>query len=95
MDFDPINLSLDVVQFLSTGAIGVYVWISNRDRNGHNERLSGIEDALDLAPKNVDIAGIYKRLDDLHGDIRELAGKLDALVKTHAMVLQHMIDGRK
>lgn len=91
----PIKLWIDIIQFLATGAIGVYVWFGNRERFEQRERLSRIEDTLNHSPSHADISGIYKRLDDLHGDLRELVGKVDALAKSHALVMQQMIEGRR
>lgn len=83
---------VDVSQFLLTVIIGVYVWASNR---WYSERFNRIENTLNHAPKSADIAGIYSRLDDLHGDLRELVGKVDALAKSQDLVMQQMMEGRR
>lgn len=58
----------------------------------HEARVGRIEERLLHGPTFVDIAGIYKRIDALHGDVREMSGKLDGLSNQNNLVMQHLID---
>lgn len=61
----------------------------------HETRLGRIEEGLKHVPTHSDISGLYKRIEAVHGDLREISGKMDALVGSHALVMQHMIEGRR
>ena len=93
-----LSLGFDVLQILMTAVVGIYIWLSNRSQvtveriqkletivseeaNAQNQRLSRIEEQLTHVGK-------------MHGDVRELAGKVDGLAKTHQLVIDQMLKRR-
>ncbi|MBI5659883.1 MAG: hypothetical protein HZC43_10140 [Nitrosomonadales bacterium] len=47
MDIEVLKLGFQVLQFLVTGALAVYVYLSNKDKVT-NDRIGKLEDDLDL-----------------------------------------------
>jgi len=46
MDIETAKLGFQILQFIATGAVGVYVYLTNRDKVT-NERITRLEDDLD------------------------------------------------
>lgn len=66
--------------------------IVDRSVEAHADRLGRIEEQLKHVPTQGDIAGIYRRIDDVHGALRELGGKFDAYAKAQALMMEHMVE---
>lgn len=62
---------------------------------GHEARIGRIEESAKHAPNQGDIGGLYKRIEAVHGELREISGKMDALVQSHSLVMQHMMERSK
>ena len=75
MDTETLNFYFDVAQFFATGAIGVYVYISNKNRVT-NDRITVLESDLDarLEGQSVRVAKLEEAAEHAptHGDLGEL-----------------------
>jgi hypothetical protein len=87
MDKSNLQLWFDIAQFLATGAIGVYVYISNKDRvtNTRITELEGyVEKRLDNhASRIATVEETVKHIPS-HGDIgevRDMIGRVGGDVK--------------
>lgn len=89
MDIETLKFGFQVLQFLATGAIGVYVYISNKNRVT-NDRITGLENDLDarLDGQNERVAKFeealqhaptHADLSGLHKRITEVGGDVKLL----------------
>lgn len=105
MDYPVVKFWMDVAQFALTIAVWLYVWQSNRHRVTA-ERIEAIEEVqaaqgrslerldehIRHLPGHSDVGGIYKRIDDVHGDLRQVVGRLDGLSRAVDLINQHLLD---
>lgn len=99
---------LDVILILVNAGIGIYVWWSNREKVTNTrfrkleERLGKVEGRVERMPvcenharMEANDTKLMARLDDLHGDIRELAGSLKGLSRAVDLMNEHLINKGK
>lgn len=87
MDYELLKLAVDVVQFLLTGAIGVYVYLANKNRVT-NERIGRLEEDVDarLDDHTSRLATVEAHLEhlpgaDAVGEVREMVARVGGDVK--------------
>lgn len=102
------NVYFQIIQFLVTSAIGIYVWWSNKEKVT-TTRFSTLEDRMtrvETKVKSMPVCGnhgrmedndikLFKRFDDLHGDIRELTGGVKGLTRSVDMINEYLLKERK
>ena len=82
MNMEEMKFAFQVIQFLLTGAIGVYVWLSNADKV-NNDRIvkleSGMEDKIDdHATRMATLEQIVKS-EPTHADLSGILSRLSSL----------------
>ena len=81
-DYDEWKFYLDLLQFLGTIALGIYVWFSNRQRvtTGRIETLSN-ETKKELIDHELRIVSLESDMKHMptNGDIKGLSERMDAL----------------
>lgn len=112
MDYGALRFWFDVVQVVGTIAIGVYVWLANRQRvttqsirqlehdvderlDDHGTRLSRLEEEVRHLPTHNDIGGVFKRIDQIHGDLKELTGAMSGLRRAVDLINDHLLNRRR
>ena len=45
----------------------------------HDIRLTRVEEQIAALPTHTDIGGVFKRIDEIHGDLREIAGRIEGI----------------
>ncbi len=84
MDIETLKFGFQVLQFLATGAIGIYVYVSNKNRVT-NDRISTLESDIDtrLDGQSVRVAHLeeaalhtptHSDLASLHKRVTEIGG---------------------
>lgn len=58
----------------------------------HHDRLARIEEQLKYIPTHHDIGGVYKRVDDVHGDVRQLMGRFDGMQQSLSLIHSHLLE---
>ena len=80
MDIETLKFGFQVLQFIATGAIGIYVYISNKNRVT-NDRISTLENDIDtrLDGQSVRVAKLEEALHHAptHDDLSKLHEKIN------------------
>lgn len=108
IDYSSIKFLLDVLQMLVTAAIALYLWQARKhtatnarvselesDVALHGDRLSRIEVAMRGLPTHDDIGGVFQRISEVHGDVRQMRGSLEGLSRSVDLINQHLLGGGK
>lgn len=110
MEYDALRFWFDVVQVAGTVAIGIYVWLANRQRvttqsiraleqdvderlDDHGTRLTRLEEEVRHLPTHDDIGGVFKRIDQIHGDLKELTGAMSGVKRAVDLINEHLLNG--
>jgi len=107
-NYQPWIFAFNVFQFLLSSGLGLYVWWTNRDKITET-RFRELEDrmtAVEGRVKSMPVCGnhgrmeendvkLFKRFDDLHGDIREQIGALKGLTRAVDMINEYLLKERK
>lgn len=82
MDMESMKFGFQVLQFLMTGGVGIYVYLSNKDKVT-NDRIGKLEDDLDtkLDGQGERIAKLETRSENspTHSDLGDIHEKINDL----------------
>ncbi|MDA8428924.1 MAG: hypothetical protein M0T70_06675 [Geobacteraceae bacterium] len=106
MNYQAAMFYLTLVMTVVNIIIGISVWWTNKEKVNSSrfkeveERVTKVEGRVDRMPvcdnhsriEKNDIK-LFERMDELHGDIRELVGGVESLTKTIYMINQHLMNG--
>jgi oligoendopeptidase F len=92
MNIEELKFLFQIVQFLLTGAIGVYVYLSNADKV-NNERIAKLESGMegkidDHAERMATLEQIVKT-EPTHADMAGIANRLSKLEALSEKTLSH------
>lgn len=82
---------LDLFQTIAILAMAVCIWLVDRRQAALMDAIAPLVDRIDRMPQHDVIARIFARIDDLHGDIRELAGRMEGVSRTLESVSEHLL----
>jgi hypothetical protein len=109
IDIELAKFLFQVLTFLMTGGIGIYVYLSNKDKVT-NDRIGKLEDDLDLkldghgeriatlessAIKHRDLAELHEKINSVSGDMKTLSGEFSAVRNLLMMLNEYMVKGGK
>ncbi|ARO88166.1 hypothetical protein EBAPG3_010470 [Nitrosospira lacus] len=84
MDIETLKFGFQVLQFVATGAIGIYVYISNKNRVT-NDRITTLESDIDsrLDGQGIRIAKVEEALNHTptHSDLGALHDRITSVGK--------------
>ena len=88
-DYSGWQLAFDIVQFLVLGAIGIYVYIGNKNRVSHtritaleekvDERIDDHETRISKAEENIRHLPIKDNISELNGKVERIGGDVRAV----------------
>lgn len=92
-----LNFGLSVYSLLASGSRANKQRLDAHDSRHarHDERLSGIEQALRALPAKEDLHGLQLALSEVRGDLREMRaimGRMETIISRHE---DHLLDGGK
>lgn len=58
-------------------------------------RLTRVEEQVAALPTHNDIGGVFKRIDEVHGDVREIAGRIHGIERAVGLMNQHLLESGK
>ena len=60
----------------------------------HADRLARIEEKIRHLPTHSDVGLVFKRIDQIHGDLRQLAGTMEGLSHAVNLINEYLLNGR-
>lgn len=60
--------------------------------DGHEHRITRVEESIRHAPKHEDLGSVYRRIDELSGAVRELVGVMGGVQRSLARVEDKLMD---
>lgn len=109
MDLELAKFLFQVLTFLMTGGIGIYVYLSNKDKVT-NDRIGKLEEDLDekldghgeriaslesSAIRHKDLAELHEKINSVSGDVKTLAGEFTGVRNLLMMLNEYMVKGGK
>lgn len=109
MDLELAKFLFQVLTFLMTGGIGIYVYLTNKDKVT-NDRIGKLEDDLDEklyghagriatlesgAIKHKDMAELHEKINCVSGDMKALSGEFTGVRNLLMMLNEYMVKGGK
>lgn len=109
MDLELAKFLFQVLTFLMTGGIGIYVYLSNKDKVT-NDRIGKLEEDLDekldghaeriaslesSAIRHKDMAELHEKINSVSGDMKTLAGEFTGVRNLLMMLNEYMVKGGK
>ncbi len=105
MNVEALKLSWDVLQFVITSAVGIYVWLSNR-RKVTQERIDKLEEHMNMRfnsqgerttrveaqVQNLPTAAV---IHDLSAQVAELRGATSQLNQSLHLIQEHLLDSNR
>lgn len=105
MNYDALKVWVDVAQFAWIIAATIWAFWGNKDRETktmlaeHAEQITGldlrvarVEESDKHNPTHDDIGGVYEKLNDINGEIKEVGGEMKALRAQVELITKHMLD---
>lgn len=105
MDLELAKFLFQVLTFLMTGGIGIYVYLSNKDKVT-NDRIGKLEDDIDLklegqveriarlesgTAKTGDLAALHEKINGVGKDVSEMTGALHAISDNLKLIMNQII----
>ena len=107
IDYAALRFYLDVVQWVSTVGLGIFVWMKNRTQANTNEvkevkagmgalenRVIKLETAIKAVPSHDDLGAVYERINDVAENVAELSGKMDGVRGGLDMIHDHLLNSK-
>jgi uncharacterized protein YjbJ (UPF0337 family) len=105
MDLELAKFLFQVLTFLMTGSIGIYVYLSNKDKVT-NDRIGKLEDDLDLkldghaeriarleaGPTHQHLSEMHNKINQVAGDMKELQGEFKATNRTLQLIHETLME---
>ncbi|AJF07775.1 DUF2730 family protein [Geoalkalibacter subterraneus] len=60
----------------------------------HGDRIRTVEGEVKHLPNHTDLAKVYRRIDQIHGDVHELVGAVKGLNNNLQLVHEHLLNNR-
>ena len=101
MDFDALQFSFDLFQFVLLGGIGIYTWRANRDRAQQEEveaiaqRVTVIEQDIKHMPGHDHLQALSARMEDLHRDVANISGGMEGIRRAVDLINEHLLNRRE
>jgi hypothetical protein len=108
MNWDAIKVYLDIGQALMTGAVWIYVVISNRQKVNKvaidrvdarvgdlGGRIMVLEDRVRHSPTHDDLGKLYERMNSVNAEMQHMNGHLEAMRRQFEMVNEYLLNGSK
>ncbi|MBA4381818.1 MAG: hypothetical protein C0406_04560 [Sideroxydans sp.] len=103
MDLELAKFLFQVLTFLMTGGIGIYVYLSNKDKVT-NDRIGKLEEDIDTKfetygeriakletnPSHADIAKVYESINALSATVNQLVGENRGQSDTLKLILNQI-----
>jgi hypothetical protein len=97
-NYDAIKIIVDVVQFLVIGAVGVWMWLVQRNDNTaasvseHAERLSTLEAQIQGVPGHSDLESLRKEIGETRSAVERAVGQLEQITRQLGMINEHLLN---
>lgn len=109
MDWELAKFIFQVATFLLTGGIGIYVYLSNKDKVT-NDRIGKLEDDLDEkldahaerlamletgAIRHKDLSELHEKINSVSNNMSALTGEFTGVKNLLMMLNEYMVKGGK
>lgn len=102
MDYEAWKFWFTVGQTLATGVLTLWLWAVNRRTVRRAEldakmaaldhRVTIVEQDVRHGPSHADIKELSHRIEELHGDLKELGGGVTGIRRAVDLMNQHLLD---
>lgn len=107
-DVEMLRLGFEIVQFIMTGLVAFYVYISNKDKVT-NDKIDTLEEDLDkkldgygeriskleAGPSKGDISELHKKVNDVSNGVAALRGEFSATSRTLQLIHETLMERGK
>lgn len=104
LDYNAMKFWFDAFLSICLLASIIHNWVSNKHRVNKEEieevgealiKLTGrvlqVETQMKSAPTHIDLSNIYNRINDMSGDVSEMAGSFKAMTTQLTLINQHLL----
>lgn len=98
MDYPAWKFWIDAAQLGGLCAIGIYTWWTNREKvtnrrfQDHEDRIIVLEITAKNAPVCQHHGELAHRIEDIHGDLRELSGSVNGVKRAVDLMNEFLIN---
>jgi len=100
------RLGVSIAAFLLAAAANVYAWWATKSKarrdevddelDALRERVQVVERDLHHSPSQHQIQELHNRIGDVHGELKQMSGKLDGINRLADLMNEHLMnEGRR